>query len=258
MEITIEIPDDLDEPWASSFCDPDSGDPAHIVLVQVDRKNFLLRTPIRYKGETGVEGLPDEALTVRPEDLGATDLASVPTALKWFLSRYGVHTPAALVHDRLIGDSGLDDVSDVQADRFFRFMLKDLGVRWIRRWMMWAAVALRTRLAAGGLRTYSVVIWAVAAVAGLVTTVFAALTANWGLLAAAALTPLVFALLWGRQYGAGLVASYSAPWVLPPTVLGAMGYGAYWCFEQLASLVGRLRGTEIDPDEIEPIAYEQF
>ena len=258
MEITIEVPDDLVVPWASSFVDPDTGDPAQVLLLQVDRKDFLLLTAIHYTGDTGVDGLPAAALTVRPGDLGRTDLASVPTALKWFVSRYGVHTPAALVHDRLIGDSDMDVVTDVQADRFFRFMLKDLGVRWIRRWMMWAAVALRTRLSAGGWKTYSVIFWAVAALAGLLTAVGAALTTNWTVLAAAAVAPFIFALLWGRQYGAGLVAAYSAPWVLPPTVLGAIGYGVYWCLERVSTAIGRLRGTEVDPSATEPIGYEQF
>jgi hypothetical protein len=46
--------------------------------------------------------------------------------------------------------------------------------------------------------------------------------------------------------------------VLPPTVLGAIGYGVYWCLERVSTAIGRLRGTEVDPSATEPIGYEQF
>jgi len=49
-----------------------------------------------------------------------------------------------LIHDRLIGiENGPSDLTDVLADRYFRFMIEAVGMSWLRRWMMWAAVAFR-------------------------------------------------------------------------------------------------------------------
>ena len=251
-------------PWGHCFVDPDSQKPAQIVLRQVDKKTFVLGSSLRYTGNPGIEGIPAAALTLRPEDLGPgceTDLASVPTALQWFLSRYGIHTPAALLHDRLTGAPGLDGVTEPQADRFFRFMLQALGVPWLRRWMMWAAVALRTRWKSGPLRKATVFVWFVSSLAGQAAAIVALLQANWLLLAAAALAPFLFALLWSRQYAAGLLASYTAPWVLPPTLLGAVGFGFYWVSEAIAKGVGtlwtRLR-REPQPRGAGPMSYSDF
>lgn len=98
-----------------------------------------------------------------------TDLASVPGPTRWFLGAYGEHTPAVLIHDWLIPTpEGLDGMTDAYADRYMRFMLKEAGIRWLKRWVMWAAVALRTRLAAGGGRRLSVIVWIVAAIVGMV------------------------------------------------------------------------------------------
>jgi hypothetical protein len=166
-----------------------------------------------------VENFPDAACVLRPADLGdpaLTDLASVPTALRWFVSTYDVHTPAALLHDRLIGPTNMPGVSDADADRFFRFMLKALGVRFVRRWMMWTAVAFGTRSRNPRLRPL-LIIWLLAAVAGISTLVYGSLVQNWCLVIVAAIAPFPASLLWGRQYGAGLTAAATAVWVLPPT-----------------------------------------
>ena len=251
-------------PWGHCFVDPDSGEPARIDLRQVDSKTFVLGSSLRYTGNPGIDDIPAAALTLRPQDLGPrceTDLASVPTALQWFLSRYGIHTPAALLHDRLTGAPGLEGVTEPQADRFFRFMLQELGVPWLRRWMMWAAVALRTRWKSGPRRKATVFAWFVASLAGQVVAVVALLQANWLLLAAAFLAPIPFALLWSRQYAAGLLASYTAPWVLPPTLLGAVGFGAYWVSETIAKGVGTLwkrLHREPPPRNAGPMSYSEF
>lgn len=99
-----------DPPWAGCFINPDDkSKPASICLRQVSQKTFVLESSMRYSGPTGVKGLPEKALTLRPHDLGPgafTDLTSVPVALRWFVGPYGAHTPAALLHDRLIGEPG--------------------------------------------------------------------------------------------------------------------------------------------------------
>lgn len=246
-------------PWAKSF-EVEGDREGRIVLRQIDRKTFELGSTITYIGaETGLEGRLDDAALmeirrVSPERLRFTDLASVPGPLQWLVTRYGVHTPAALIHDWLIGSgpSPIVGLTDQHADRYFRFMLRDLGVRWIRRWMMWAAVALRTRHAARGLRRLLLVVWAVAALAGMSGFAIGIVTGSLGLVLITTIAPLLFSLLWGRQYGAGLVASYAAPWVVPPTMVGALGYFLYWIAETLFRIVSR------DRPGAEPYRYKDF
>ncbi len=235
-------------PWKGSF-EVDDVDGGPIDLAQIGRKTFALTSKVAYIGEeTGLEdkGLSQEVLddikkldpATQPTGEYETDLASVPGPTRWFLGTYGVHTPAVLIHDRLIpAPSDLEGMSDEYADRYLRFMLQDLGVLWFKRWLMWAAVAMRTRWAAKGLRQISVALWGLATVVGITVFVVAALNGSVGWMIAAALAPVVFAGLWGKQYGAGIVAAIAAPWLLPPTVFAALGYGVYWILERAFGLV---------------------
>ena len=253
-------------PWVKAFAvSPPGGavDPrGWIVLRQCDTKVFALGSEIRFLGITGLEGrVPDAAVeairTVTPDTLPTTDLASVPGALQWLVSRYGIHTPAALIHDRLIGSDAprhgaFEGMRDAHADRYFRFMLEALGVKWLRRWMMWAAVAMRSGFKAGLWRAAMLAVWLVASLAGTTAAVIGVATGRWWLVAVASVAPLLFAALWQRQYGAGLVAAYTAVWVLPPTVLGAIGYGIYRVLEEIA---GAFRHKS---DETHPASYSEF
>lgn len=244
-------------PWANCFEDPDQpGQPANIQLEQVTRKSFILGSSLKYTGARGVANLPDAACVLRPADLGdpaLTDLASVPTALRWFVSSYDVHTPAALLHDRLIGPTNILGVSDADADRFFRFMLKALGVRFVRRWMMWTAIAFGTRWRNPRLRPL-LIVWLLAAVAGISTLVYGSLVQNWSLVIVAAIAPIPASLLWGRQYGAGLTAAATAVWVLPPTILGTVGFWIYWALEKAVSALPIHTAVKGD----EPVEYKHF
>ena len=59
----------------------------------------------------------------------------------WLLPRYGRYTKAAILHDHLwrvavpAGELSLRD-----ADGILRRALRELGVPFLRRWLMWAAV----------------------------------------------------------------------------------------------------------------------
>ena len=244
-------------PWANCFRDPDQpSQPARIQLQQVTRKTFILRSSLEYIGETGVPTLPAAACVLRPEDLGdpaLTDLASVPSALRWFVSSYDVHTPAALLHDRLIGPTNDLGVSEIDADRFFRFMLKALGVRFVRRWMMWTAVAFGTRWRSKHLRPI-LILWLLAAVTGMSAFVYGLVVHNWWLVTVATLAPLPTSLLWGRQFGAGLTAAATAIWVLPPTILATIGFWIYWVLENAVSALPV--GHAVKGDE--PVDYRHF
>jgi Protein of unknown function (DUF1353) len=179
-----------------------------------------------------------------------TDLASIPPFMRWFVNNYGPHTLAAVLHDQLIGSPPNSGAlgSDTLSDHFFREMMRCAGVPWLQRWIMWAAVAMRTRWAAGGWRRASLALWALLATLGIVLAVWS-IGAFFGwphmvgagvMLGVALALPFAAAPLWGRQYGASLVAAVAALWILPPAILAFVGFLVYSVLEKIARLV-RLR-----------------
>jgi hypothetical protein len=233
-------------PWLRSGSFEVEDDPTgKINLDQLDTKHFALHSTLTYTGEeTGLEGkVPpatlDRIRSVSPATLPTTDLASVPVLLRWFAGRYGIHTPAALIHDWLIPqpvEPPLEAMTNEYADRYFRYMLGDLGVPTIRRWLMWAAVAARSRFTSGWLNATLLVVWVIASIVGMITFVLGVVTGNTAAVVAATFAPFLFAGLWGRQYGAGIVAAYSAPWILPPTIFAGLGYLVYLALEWFVGL----------------------
>jgi hypothetical protein len=95
-----------------------------------------------------------------------TDFATVPRALVWKTLPYGPYTRAAVLHDWLLvslaewwneyqngGPDGRGNpemalpawqppATSRDADGIFRRVMEDLGVSWLTRWQMWAAVRL--------------------------------------------------------------------------------------------------------------------
>ena len=69
-----------------------------------------------------------------------TDLVSVPSVFGWFIPRAGRYARAAVLHDHL-WSVGVDHG---EADRRFRAQLEHDGVSLLRRWIMWAAVRMRS------------------------------------------------------------------------------------------------------------------
>lgn len=70
-----------------------------------------------------------------------TDFASVPRVFVWLLPRYGRYTKAAILHDYLWGEEvPAGRIKRLDADGIFRQAMRGLGVPFVRRWMMWAAV----------------------------------------------------------------------------------------------------------------------
>lgn len=179
----------------------------------------------------------DQTVTVDAQELQATDLTTVPQALRWFISRYGRHTPAALLHDALLARTNKGDPDRLKmweaADRTFRNALEALEVPPIRRHLMWAAVTFGSRWRVGGLPTVGVVTWLLMLVAGTSVLVWAVLSRQWQTVAMALLAPLIGALLWGRQYVPGLIASYGGAFVALPTFVGTVSYALYWALEKV-------------------------
>lgn len=245
-------------PWGESFLvDGKKNEP--IRLAQVTAKDFALCGTIDYVGDMGLDGpsysditgaMRQEARHLDGATLGTSDLASVPRFVRWFENTYGRHTPAALIHDNLIGSTpnGGPLHSDTASDRFFRYMLASVGVPFFKRWIMWAAVAFRTRWAVGGWRRLSVLVWVVLASAGIAALVWAIVAIatggdgpgglnRWALFGGSLVAPLIAGVLWGKQWGASLVTAVAAPFVLPPAAIASVGYAIYWILERVARLV---------------------
>lgn len=125
-----------------------------LVVEEIDGKFWKVREPLRYQGA-------DEEFEV-PADF-RTDFASVPRPLVWLIPRYGVYTRAAILHDYLCRTKR---VSPADADGIFRRTLRECDVSRPRRWMMWAAVRLGSRLA--GITPVAFVVWLVIAVGSIV------------------------------------------------------------------------------------------
>ena len=107
-------------------------EPSDVVVQQLDDSNWEVRQALRY------EGLRQE-WTV-PAGSG-TDFASVPRVFVWFLPRYGRYTKAAILHDLLWRRfAATGEMRWVDADGVFRRAMRELGVPFLRRWMMWTAV----------------------------------------------------------------------------------------------------------------------
>lgn len=70
-----------------------------------------------------------------------TDFASVPREFVWFIPRYGRYTKAAILHDYLCRVAvPASRISRIDADGIFRQAMRELGVPFLRRWIIWAAV----------------------------------------------------------------------------------------------------------------------
>src|SRR5437763_6400752 len=109
-----------------------------VVVQEVDRgdgSRWRLVEPLTYLGR-------DEPFVV-PKDF-ETDFASVPLAFTWLIPRYGRYTKAAILHDWLSKRAVAGEFAWVDADGIFRRTMRELGVPLLRRWLMWAAVRLRS------------------------------------------------------------------------------------------------------------------
>jgi hypothetical protein len=137
------------------YYDGTTDDPAVYVLERVrypdgrDKPGcYLLKRQIRYVSADGRAWV----VPAEPDDEFVTDLASIPALAAWLVPKDGTHTPAALIHDAMVlGRDELPayapadpEVPRDEADRLFLEGMELLGVRFLRRWLMWAAVSIPT------------------------------------------------------------------------------------------------------------------
>jgi hypothetical protein len=105
---------------------------AEVVVKQISDKDWEVREPFSYSGKS-------ETFKVAVGQ--QTDFASVPRVFIWLLPRYGRYTLAAILHDHLWRDRASADLMNyIDADGTFRRAMRELGVPFLRRWVMWAAV----------------------------------------------------------------------------------------------------------------------
>lgn len=113
-----------------------------VLVRQVDDTEWVLEEEVVYAGRTDVFVVP----------VGArTDFASVPRVFAWLVPRYGRYTPAAVLHDHLVRtERPAGRVGARDADRLFVRAMRELGVPFLLRWFMWAAVRLGSLTDRGG------------------------------------------------------------------------------------------------------------
>jgi hypothetical protein len=123
---------------------------------QVGDQSWTTLRALRYHGK--VQDFPV------PVDQ-STDFASVPRAFVWFIPRYGRYTPAAILHDYLCREEVPGRISRLEADGIFRQAMRELGVPFLRRWIMWAAVRLGALTSVDGRKDWWREAWRVALIA---------------------------------------------------------------------------------------------
>jgi uncharacterized protein DUF1353 len=121
---------------------------------QVDDQDWVTLRALEYQANTDYFQVPINE---------RTDFASVPRVFVWFIPRYGRYTKAAILHDYLCSiEVPAHHISRIEADGIFRQAMRELGVPFLRRWIMWAAVRLGALTSPAGRKKWWTEAWRVA------------------------------------------------------------------------------------------------
>lgn len=117
-----------------------------LVVEQIDDETWELREAFSYEGKF-------ETFTV---PMGTrTDFASVPRVFVWFIPKYGRYTKPAILHDWLCREkAATGQMTWADADGIFRRAMREEGVAFLRRWLMWAAVRVGSLTKPGGTKGF--------------------------------------------------------------------------------------------------------
>jgi hypothetical protein len=155
-----------------------------------------------------------------------TDLASVPPFLWGLVASYGRQALPAILHDHL-SDVATSFSQAREADHRFHVALREEGIPDVRAAAMWAAVGLGSWVkhrGALGLLFVAVMVLGVAAIVGGVV-LGVLLHPLWLLLM---LAPLPLALVWGREAGLQVTATYLfalySPLIITAAILSGLDY----------------------------------
>src|SRR5712691_3293845 len=126
---------------------------------QVDDQDWVTLRTLAYHAKTDDFEVPINE---------RTDFASVPRVFVWFIPRYGRYTKAAILHDYLCNIAvPAGRISRIEADGIFRQAMRELGVPFLRRWIMWAAVRLGALTNPAGRKKWWKEAWRVALIAAI-------------------------------------------------------------------------------------------
>lgn len=117
---------------------PDGGS---VDVREVDDKHWRVLKEFEYQGMRRRFDVPVNE---------RTDFASVPRVFVWFIPTYGRYTKAAILHDYLCRLARENKFDRRDADGLFRQAMRTLGVPFLKRWIMWAAVRLGAVLTPNG------------------------------------------------------------------------------------------------------------
>ena len=103
----------------------------HVSPILPEGRNWTVEKAFTYSGRQDTFTVP----------VGfTTDFASVPRIFTWLLPRYGRWTQAAILHDYLWSLAEAGQIAKFDADGIFNRAMRELGVPYLRRWIMWTAV----------------------------------------------------------------------------------------------------------------------
>lgn len=240
--------------------------------------SYVVVDPITYVDQGGREWTIPRRSDVPFE----TDLASIPAFATWLVPKDGSHTPGALIHDAMVLKDQEEPnyappvprIGAEEADRIFRQAMQHLGVRLIRRWLMWTAVSIRSFWVAPGkfwvrramlfplawFLYFGVVAipdvldvpgrWSPEIVCfqptfewqapGISEQAFGGEVRSY--LAITAAGSLAYALLWmGPRWKFGLIAGLALPLIAFPMAIPLLAFGLYALAEEGIAFVLRLR-----------------
>jgi hypothetical protein len=107
-----------------------------------------------------------------------TGFASVPRMLVWFITRYGRYAKAVRLRDYLCSVAvPADRIGRIDADGNFPQAMRELGVSFLRRWIMWAPVRLGALTNTAGRKKSWTEAWYAALVAAVALPIIAPATA---------------------------------------------------------------------------------
>jgi hypothetical protein len=225
--------------------------PARFVVEQISDDEFDIPPGLGF--QYNPPGEPP--IKVTGTTLPRTDFASIPRYMAWFVSRYGRHTPAALVHDQQVS-RGMPFEERKRADHRFLEMMDSLEVPPVQSRVMWAAVTLATRRTGTPRSKAGFAAWVVVAAGGIGLLAWGVATFTPRMIVVALVLPAVAAAFWGDQYWAGLVAGYALPVVALPALASLFGYWIYWTFEYAVKLVRQRLEHNRSKELAKPIGYQ--
>jgi hypothetical protein len=122
-----------------------------VEVKEISDKEWAVLRPIEYQGKQDPFVVP----------MGqCTDFASVPRVFAWFIPSYGRYTMPAILHDYL-WRTGVPEgmLKWPDADAILRRALRECGVSFLRRWIMWSAVRLASVKKKGGRNGWLAASW---------------------------------------------------------------------------------------------------